>query len=143
MNFSLFMFVFFVFFDLFFFSCHYFLLWVVLYVLSKVVVVLCEKILVESEQICFMYICSMQGHSGYVCVLWVVVLWNEWRSSVFTWGRWTLCSTWSLTKSFWLGCLFGCFVTTCFKLFCLLWQLFHPPPPEDVNQKWAKLIFCL
>jgi len=96
----------------------------------------CEKMLVETKQSCFLYVCLMQGHSGYVCVLSVVVLWNEWRSSVITWGGWTWCWTWSLTKSFWVGRLFGCFVTTCFKLFCVLWQLFHSPPPPKI------LIIC-
>ncbi len=115
---------------------------------------LCKKMLVESEQSCFLCVCLMQGHSGYVCVLWVVALWNEWRSSVITWGGWTWCLTWSLTKSFWVGRLFGCFVTTCFKLFCVFWQLFHFFFPQKMSikseQSWffvckklAKMIMCM
>jgi hypothetical protein len=35
---------------------------------------LCEKMLVENEQSCFLYVCFMQGHNGYVCVLRLVAL---------------------------------------------------------------------
>ncbi len=133
---------------MFFFSCHNFLLWVVLYVLSKVVVVLyvffCAKRCwwkVNKVVFCMYVLCKVvvvmfvfyelllyQISEGVVSSLEVVelgvqlVVWQK----VFGSGVY-LHVLWQLVSNYFVCC------NNC--------SIF--PPPKDANQKWAKLIFYL